>query len=306
MKLQSKFNSVSLLVSLSLAACHVQAIAFPFDLERRAGTQRNGTTKLVAPNFYLYKTIDVEGSELMGLRYAAEFIWSGAFEFGKLKRISKTGKKSKNILKPGVQKCLAIRDKTTEGGGVVVDACSCTTGPCDKDNNINSPTPRFQWNIRGRLLYPDIYENGFIDSSIQKGVFGEKQLPFWYGWIESALSGKCLTYVPPITSPPPFTDQLTYGKIGDVVVKECTSDPQDFSQLWLIWIFKKDGPTRIMPLTGTHRWQTEDTVYFGCHESDYTAINSHPWYFRVPETDSPDISEQELDKFATENLVDFA
>ncbi|KAF3109131.1 hypothetical protein TWF569_009453 [Orbilia oligospora] len=294
MKLQSKFNSVSLLVSLGLAACHVQAIAFPLDLERRADTQRNGTTKLVAPDFYRYNTIDVEGSELMSLRYAAEFMWSGAF-----------GKKSKNILKPGVQKCLAVRDKTTEGGGVVVDACSCTTGPCNKDNNINSPTPRFQWNIKGRLLYPEIYENGFIDDSIQKGKFGEKQLPFWYGWIESALSDKCLTYVPPSASPPPFTDQLTYGKIGDVVVKECTTDPKDFSQIWLIWIFKKDGPTRIIPLS-THRWQTEDTVYFGCHESDYTAINSHPWYFRVPESDSPDISEQELDKFATENLVDFA
>ncbi|RVD82827.1 uncharacterized protein DFL_007239 [Arthrobotrys flagrans] len=300
MKLRSKFGSIFSLVALALAVYRVQALAPAFGLERRFDAKpapkppKGETKKLIPPNFYRYKLTDVEGSETMNLRWAAEYIWSGAFEFGQLKKISKSGKKSKNILKSGVQKCLAVRDKTTENGTVVVDACACTTGPCNKDNNINSPEPRFQWNIRGRILYPQIYENGILDFSAQKGEFGEKQLPFWYGWIETALSGKCLTYVPPKEYPPPFTEQGMYGKIGDVVVRECSSDPAETSQLWLIWIFKKDVPT------------SEDAVYFGCHDNDHTAINAHPWHFRVPEGDVADISDQELDKFAAENLVDFA
>ncbi|KAK6504058.1 hypothetical protein TWF506_002272 [Arthrobotrys conoides] len=352
MNLQSKFSSVSFLVFLTLVVYQVQALAPPFDLEPRADAAKpapNAPKKpsgiFKPPDFYQYRTMEVSGSDLMRLRYEPEFIWSGAFEFSELKRISKSGKKSHNILKPGVQKCLTVRDKNTENGDVIVDACACTTGPCNKDNNINSPTPRFQWNIRGRLVFPEIYGNGVLDvANVPKGEFGEKQLPYWYGSIKSALNEKCLEYIPPKRNPPPFTEQGTPGKIGDVVVKECNTetipDPSDregpripspgaLAQLWLIWVFKKDALTRILPIEHTHHWQTcapkgssknsrfrglifntdsnsEDKVYFGCHFGDNTAINPHPWYFRVSDADSADLSQKELDSFAREHLQDFA
>ncbi|KAK6342731.1 hypothetical protein TWF718_008120 [Orbilia javanica] len=329
---------LQILVALILAACHVQAISPVFvDLERRFGAKpaakkapKNETAKvtLTPPELYAYDTVDTD-SDILKLRWAAPYIWSGSFEFGQLKRISKSGKKSHNILKQGVQKCLTVKDKETNGAGITVDACECMTGPCDKDNNINTPTPRFQWNIRGRVLYPAIYESSFLDTSKAKGKYDEKQLPFWYGWIQSALSEKCLTYVPPKTNPPPFTEKGTYGKIGDIVIKECTNDPDDFSQLWMIWVSRKDTPTRILPIHYTHRWKTciakgsnkgrhfrglafntdpesEEVVYFGCHDDDHTAMTPHPGHFRVSDTDFTDIPDKDLDKFAKEHLVDFA
>ncbi|KAK6505430.1 hypothetical protein TWF481_007332 [Arthrobotrys musiformis] len=253
-------------------------------------------------------------------------------KFNQLKRLSKSGKKSKNVFKAGEQKCLSVQDGGTGDGPVVVDACSCRLGPCDKGDNINSPIPRFQWNIRGAVRFPDI-ESGYTEGSESpKGTYGEKQSSFWYGSIQSALNGKCLTYMPPETLPAPWTEGDTYGKIGDIVVKECDSS---VSQEWIIWVFKKDADTRILPLNGTHFWptckgggskknwlfretrlfrglvfntdaDTEKSVYFGCHDKDHTVITPHQWYFRVPDDAPADVAEKDLDKFTKDHLVDFA
>ncbi|KAK6330277.1 hypothetical protein TWF730_004772 [Orbilia blumenaviensis] len=349
MKPDGRYTVISSLGALVLVVCHVQAAVpiLSFDLEGRSTGQSlnpraKASSKIIPPKYYNYDSINTD-STVSELRWSPEYLWSGALEFSKLKGVGlDTGKKSKNILSSSTKelRCLGARTRKDEDEGlpneVEIDHCTCSTGSCEKDNNINSPSPRFQWNFRGRILHPAIYKNWFVNIAPDVqivGTRGEKQMPLWYGYIESAYNDKCLTFRRPVKTPPPFLEGSQYGKIGDVVLEKCVDDQNfgefDDPQLWVLWVFRKDAETRLLP-RATHLWQTcvakgkranerhyrglvwntdptsGRTAYFGCHDSDHTAISPHPWFFRAATVKTLDITGKQLDAFANKYLIDFA
>ncbi|EWC45175.1 hypothetical protein DRE_06063 [Drechslerella stenobrocha 248] len=118
--------------------------------------------------------------------------------------------------------CLGSRENSKE---VFLDECECTPGDC-KGNNVNHPTPKFQWVFSGNIV------------SLPKKA---ERPSFFTGTIRNSAVNLCLQFVRGGGVVPEYSDKPQPGILGRVelrpcVTREANAEDND-AQQWLIWLY---------------------------------------------------------------------
>ncbi|KAK6336490.1 hypothetical protein TWF696_002040 [Orbilia brochopaga] len=124
--------------------------------------------------------------------------------------------------------CLAPKN---DSKGVEIAKCECNTGDCGVSDNINHPTPKFQWTLNGQVVYWPV---------------ASKRPSYFLGEIVHGDTELCLTFVVADNEVliPPYDNGNQPGKIGNVELRECAGPTnkveERHAQIWAVWI-QNDG-----------------------------------------------------------------